>query len=157
LSEELRLQKRATIILKWFAIGVASVAVILGAYYAAFHPAEASRELARATTKTPDAYTELYFGNPEELPSSITADPTTLPVTFVIVSHEPSAMEYTYRVTFKDAQDTSQLPDGKLTLQPGESKAITQSIAVPAGRSRGEVSVQIINKSQSLRFWLERL
>ena len=151
------MQKGATIVLKWAAASVIGIAIILGISYVALHPAEAGRELAMATTQQPEPYTELYFDNPEELPGTIPTETTALPVVFILRSHEPQATEFIYRVSFKDAQNTTALPDGKLILQPGESKSIAQTITVPAGRTRGEVSVQIVNKSQSLRFWLERL
>jgi hypothetical protein len=151
------LQKRATIILKWFAATVVGLSIVMGAYYVISHQNETAKELSLATTKQPEAFTELYFVDPEAVPNSLTTAAQDIPITFAISNRESRAMDYTYRVSFKDTQHTVTLPDGKVTLQDGQSQSITQTIAVPEGKNRGEVSVQILNKSQAIHLWLERL
>ncbi|HSE61332.1 MAG TPA: hypothetical protein VLA88_03480 [Candidatus Saccharimonadales bacterium] len=151
------MHNRATNILKWFAASVIGIAVIWGVYYVVTHTSQAKRELTLATTRQPETLTELYFADAEALPSSLVVTEQELPVSFVIANREAKTMEYTYRVTFSDGKQTVTTPDGSVILQDGQSQAITQSIKVPAGTARGEVSVQIINKSQRIHFWLERL
>jgi hypothetical protein len=151
------LQKRATSILKWFAATVVGLTIILGVYYMTTHPAEVGQEFKLATTKQPEPFTELYFTDPESLPGTIPQAPSELPISFVIHNQESRAMDYTYRVSFKDAQSSVTLPEGKVALQDGQSQSITQHLSVPQGQGRGEISVQIVNKSQQIHYWLERL
>lgn len=148
---------RATNILKWFAASVIGIAIIWGIYYVTTHASQVRHELTLATTRQPEPLTELYFADAEALPGSLTTGEQDLPVSFVIHNLEAKTVDYTYRVTFSDGTQTVAAPDGSFTLQDGQSQSITQNIKVPAGTARGEVSVQILNKSQKLHFWLERL
>lgn len=151
------MHKRATNILKWFAASVIGIAVIWGVYYGVSHTSQVGHELGLATSRQPEPLTELYIDSAEELPTSIPKDEQDLPVVFAIHNMESKTVDYTYRVTFSDGQQTVSAPDGTVTLPDGQSQTITQNIKVPAGTARGEVSVQILNKSQRIHFWLERL
>jgi hypothetical protein len=150
--------KHATVILKWVAVTMIGIAIIGGAYYFTTHRSDVARQITLATTHQPEPITELYFADPEVLPASIPTAPSQLPVEFVIRNQESKTLDYTYRISFSDASGAAvTTADGKVSLKDGQSQSITQIIAVPSGQGRGAISVQLLNKSQQIHYWLERL
>jgi hypothetical protein len=151
-------QKRATVVLKWFAAGMIVIGTIAGAYYFATHQSQVGHQVELATTHQPEPLTELYFADPETLPATIPTTPMSLAVAFVIHNLEAKTLTYTYRVSFSDALgQVITSADSTVTLQNGQSQTITQIVALPAGQGKREINVQLIGKSQNIHYWLERL
>jgi hypothetical protein len=158
MSEENRVHKRATVVLKWFAASVVMVGVIVLGYLFATHSTQVAHQVELATTRQPEPITELYFADPEALPDTIPTAPTSLPVAFVIRNLESKALAYTYHVSLSDVSgNVFATADGTITLQDGQSQTITQVLALPAGQGKRTVGVQLIGKSQNIHYWLERL
>jgi uncharacterized membrane protein len=133
-------------------LGFAAVCILLVTFLALSH----TNTFKLATTHQPDRFTELYFTNPTSLPATVKLS-ATVPVSFTLHNEEARTQSYTYNITFADATGTTTvLKTQEIILQNGQKQVINQDITLPTGNSRGEVSVNLLNKSQSVHFWLER-
>jgi len=139
----------------WLVIAIAAIAVGAGALYVATHAGDISRQLTLATSRQPEPFTELYFAEPQDIPQKAVVGQK-LNISFVIKNHEAKDMAYTYRLYFTDAQNTTFFGDYQVDVPADRSQTITQEVTVPAGQGRGSLGVQLINKGQSVHFWLER-
>jgi hypothetical protein len=109
----------------------------------------------KATTHQPERFTELYFTDPTNLPSTATPGQD-IPVKFVMHNMEYQSMTYTYCVRITGGSDDTCPAQYHITLQQNETQAITANVVVPAGTGRSEVNVDLLSKHQSIHFWLER-
>ncbi len=150
----MRLRKPA--VLKRLAVVAVLIVATLGILYSV-NNTEFKRQLTLATTRQPQHLTELFFEEPAKLPGS--APPgQTVPITFVIRNHELQNMQYPYQVTFTNESDEEAvLLSDTVGIGEGLSYTVTRDIVVPSGEGRGEVGVQLLNKNQSIHFWLERI
>jgi hypothetical protein len=115
-----------------------------------------SRAFVLATSHLPEPYTELYFANADRLPAAAAAD-TKLPVSFVLHNVESKNFTYKYQIIFIDgAGKTTDYGAHDVYIPQGQTQIVTEDILIPSGTGRGEVRVNIINKGQSIHFWLER-
>jgi hypothetical protein len=104
----------------------------------------------------PDAFTELSFPHPSGLPTHYIADEKQL-VTFIVRNHEGHAQQYHYRIT-EEADNLRHrervLAVGTFTVANESARAQTNEVTVqPLGR-RVLVKVSLINKGQSIYYWL---
>jgi len=135
---------------KW-ALGLGVFLVLAISFMAISH----TRAYKLATTHQPERFTELYFTRPDALPASA-APGSRLPVAFTLHNQEAADTSYTYRITFTDPSGTVTLGTHSLRLKSGQQQAITQNVLVPAGDTRGEITVDLVHKDQSIHFWIER-
>lgn len=109
-----------------------------------------------ATTRQPERLTELFFADPTHIPTNVTQGQP-LNVSFVVHNLESQTMSYPYTITFTDAQGvTTPLGDGTTTLPDSAAQNITKQVTVPVGDGRGEITVQLPTKKQSIHFWVQR-
>jgi hypothetical protein len=74
---------------------------------------------ALTTERREGGFSELYFSEHDELPSTMMAgEEYTIP--FTVVSHEKESMKYRYNVTF----DSQVIDKGEFTLSPGKERSI---------------------------------
>jgi hypothetical protein len=147
---------KPTTVLKWFAVAVVVISATVGAFYLIVNNQSVKNELARATTRQPEHYTELYFAEPSKIPSHVQTGQT-VPVSFVVHNIEARDMTYRYTVTYTDAAGAvTTFADNTIIISNGQLQTITHNVVVPAGTGRGQVAVQLINKGQTVHFWLER-
>jgi hypothetical protein len=113
-------------------------------------------QLILATTRQPQRVTELYFAEPTKIPPG--AEPGEhVPVNFIIRNLEAVDTDYQYQVTFTSAEgQVTPLAEAKVHLANGQAYQVKETIVIPEGTSRGEVRVQLVDKKQSIHFWLER-
>lgn len=132
----------------WF-VGAAVLLVIV-TYLGAHTPV-----LAAAFTHQPERYTELYFTNPEYLPSVATFGQE-LPVVFVVHNVEDKAMRYTYRIVVENAHGVSVSSGSRsLPLGNGQSDRVSGDVAAPSVSGRTQVQVQLVNVAESIHYWVE--
>lgn len=142
-------------VLKWSAVAVISFVVILGAFYVDTHGPEVRNQVSLATSRQPEAFTELYFANPSAVPTA--AKPgQTVPVTFVVKNLEHKAITYRYVVSFTDAAGMTELASAEVRLDHNQSQTFIHNVVVPQGEGRGKMGVQLVNKNQLIHYWLER-
>ncbi|HSW81073.1 MAG TPA: hypothetical protein VLG40_01635 [Candidatus Saccharimonas sp.] len=109
-----------------------------------------------ATTRQPERLTELFFADPTHIPSKVVEDQQ-LTVSFVIHNLEAQNKTYPYKITFTDTHGAvTPLIDGSVTLANTAARTVTKQITVPSGDGRGEISVELPTKQQSIHFWVER-
>jgi uncharacterized membrane protein len=144
------------IILKWFAVVVVVIATITGAFYVTSHKDNVKAQLASALTRQPERFTELYFAEPSKIPNKATAGQK-FPVSFAIHNLEGRDMSYAYVITFTDDKVmATTLADNTVIISDGQLQTLTHDVGVPEGTGRGQLTVQLTNPGQAVRFWLER-
>ena len=66
-------------------------------------------------------------------------------------------MTYPYTITFTDAQGAvTALANDTTTLSNTAAQTITKQVTIPAGDGRGQITVQLPTKKQSIHFWVQR-
>jgi uncharacterized protein DUF1616 len=150
-----RVRTRQQKIVRITVVTAVIVAIAAGTAYLSAN-AGFRHELTLATTRQPEPLTELYFAQPANLPRSATAGQQ-LPVSFVIHNMESHDMTYSYKVTLRTANgDETEATHADVPVSDGQSKIVTDTITIPAFQTMLQVNVTVINKGQSIHFWLER-
>lgn len=142
-------------VLKWSAVAVIVLIAVAGAFYIDTHSREVGHQIALATSRQPEPFTELYFADASALPASAKTGQT-IPVHFVIKNLEQKPTDYKYAVSFTDAAGTTELRVAEVRVEPDEAKTINYDVVVPQGEGRGKIGVQLTDKNQSVHFWIER-
>lgn len=108
----------------------------------------------KATTRSPEPFSELYFAAPHALPKQLVAGQATS-LDFVIANHEAAQHHYHYQVVvIKQGRSTPQLA-GEVTLPNGQSA--TRQVTIPP-QQQGEhlqVEIRLPDKNQYIRFSAE--
>ncbi len=113
-----------------------------------------SQLLIKATTHQPERFTELYFTNPNSLPTTA-ASQKSLAFSFTIRNAEARDMTYTYKAVFTaPSGQTTILDRRQLSLPAGETTRIAAATTLPNFAGRGEVSVMLLNQPEAIHFWL---
>lgn len=115
----------------------------------AFHNATAGRK---------EAFTELYFQSNEHLPSkpAVITDFTAVTYTFSFNIHnlEGKDMTYTYAVTTVGEKNQT-IDQRSILIKNNQTKTISESFILPnAITTRTKVTVTLLNKKQSIFFWM---
>lgn len=114
-----------------------------------------SQLFVNATTHQPETYTELYFSQPNQLPSVANAGQS-IPVNFTIHNVEARNMQYTYAIQLSDAAGhTIKVLNQSVNLGNGMQDAISSKIALPNGRGKYEISVILKNQPEAIHYWTE--
>src|ERR1700729_1478135 len=107
-----------------YAIGVA--VLLLGITLLIYQERHTSF-VVNATTRQPQPYTELYFTQPDQLPSSVRAGQT-LPVAFTVHNVEARQISYTYSIDFTPENGrTTVLRQRQLVLADGRTTNINEA------------------------------
>jgi hypothetical protein len=107
-----------------------------------------------ATTVKPETFTELYFEDHINLPKTIQSQKK---YSFVFTIHnlENTDMEYPYIVYLQTINKKIILDTNKINLKNGEFKSVKEVFG-PLQTIRMEIVVELINKKQSIDFWMEK-
>lgn len=104
-------------------------------------------------SKQPETFTELYFTDHLDLPKEIELE---VPYFFEFTTHnlEYEDFTYVYEVTMDDGENTVVFDKGQFTLKHGEEKTIPVTFHISQLTERIKVTINLINKKQSVHFWL---
>jgi hypothetical protein len=107
--------------------------------------------VALATTRQPEAYTELYFAAPSQLPRTIAAGkPTTF--SYRITSHLTTTTTFKAYVTIVENGSSRLIKTDSLTLAPGKTGTANVTFTTPKSNTRLEVIVDLPARHQHIHF-----
>lgn len=156
MSEGIGMRKSKPTILRWFAVVVVAICAITGAFYIDTQGGHIDRQIALASSRQPERLSELFFADPHTIPPSLKAG-ATMPISFTIHNLESQDMDYHYVVTLTDEKGViTPAVNESIRMQHNASRTITHHVTLPTTTGKSKVSVKLINKSQSIHFWLER-
>lgn len=107
-----------------------------------------------AITKKPEAYTELYFENHNNLPTIANEDINSFK--FTIHNFEYSEMNYKYVIYKISNQDTSLLSSGLIKLAHNEYKTLENNFILTPDSGKTKIEVLLVDKNQKISFWTEQ-
>lgn len=108
-----------------------------------------------ATTVKPETFTELYFENHTNLPT--TTDLTKLSsFTFTIHNLEYQDKTYPYEVYFLIGDQKTTIQQSSLSIKDGGYASVNVSF-LPIRNERTKVVVELTDKKQQIDFWLEKI
>ena len=104
-----------------------------------------------AVTRQPTHYTELYFSNPQALPTSLSLSAPNL-FRFTLVNHEGHDTAYSYTVTLASVYGVSTIAQGRIDLKNGVTG--TRLVNVHPTRRATEylVTVSLAGRSEMIHF-----
>jgi len=105
-----------------------------------------------ATTKLPETFTELYFENHSNLPSTIERQKI-YTFSFTVRNLENRDMTYPYEVYVLRGDTREVVDQGVLSVRNNENVTITESIG-PLKKTRKKVVVELTQKKQIISFWM---
>jgi hypothetical protein len=110
---------------------------------------------AHALLPQPEETTELYFDVPETLPTSVSAHQ---PLRFAFVIHNLETIDYRYTYTIMVVMGETQslIDHGTLVVKNGQYAFIAEQVALKDVTHRQQVVVTLLNKKQSIDFWVGR-
>jgi hypothetical protein len=106
-----------------------------------------------ATTAKPEAFTELYFEDHNDLPKTIERYKE-YSFSFTIHNLEHKDVEYSYIVYLQRDSGRTILDSGRFSLQNDEYKSQREDFG-PLENTRTQIVVEITNKNQQIDFWME--
>lgn len=101
----------------------------------------------------PETFTELYFNNSANLPSTVKIG-TPLKFSFVIHNEEYQTMNYPYQVYIASPSGEQLIDLRSITLNQNEYKTISEAFSIPTPMKRDEVIVKLTNLNQQIDFWI---
>jgi hypothetical protein len=131
-----------------------TAALVIGAGFF-FNWTYHTKIIADAITHQPERYTELFFTDPNDLPSTAISKQQ-LPVQFTIHNVEARNMTYTYDIDFTSATGkVTLLSQRSLSLASTKAVAITDTEKLPKFTGRVEISVILLHQPEAIHLWLE--
>jgi len=110
--------------------------------------------LALATTVKPETFTELYFENHLQLPSTVSSNQT-ITFTFTVHNLEYKTYTYPYEVTLDQNGTKTSIDKGTFTLPQNGYKKVTETYTLTQPITRAKVDVNLTNKNQDIFFWID--
>lgn len=101
----------------------------------------------------PETLTELYFNANTDLPRSATSNQV-VRFAFVIHNLEATDYQYTYEVSVK-INGTKHIVDAEnIVVKNNQYYTKNESFKLTHSSGRSEITVELINKQQSIHFWI---
>lgn len=102
-----------------------------------------------------ETFTEVYFSDHQKLPQKV--DPYQLiPVEFTIHNLEGKEYKYGYEVLINTDGNKVPLTQATVSLEDNEYKTIKESYSTAYSGKRYQIIVNLINKNQSIDFWVNQ-
>jgi hypothetical protein len=120
--------------------------------WAWFANPDARRNLVLATSRQPEHITELYFTDHTSLPKTFRPH-SEQAFSFTLHNLEGRETSYTYQI---HVNSQPYGPLTQVTLADGETRVITQYVAINDKSTRAEVEVSLVDPPQSIHYWTER-
>lgn len=134
-------------------LGVCGLAVV-GLCILSFYILQETAWLSPQLARTPAAYTELYLVDHQSLPKVIVPGHK-YQFGFVVVNHHPDDQDYEYEVSvIANTGATVVIDRGSLDLRQGETRAVSQTLAIESDYDRALVRVALIGRSEEVSFWV---
>jgi len=109
--------------------------------------------LLHAVDRTEDPFTELYFENPEDLPSEIELGET-YEFTFSITNNLDLTIVYDYDIYIEfDDGDIGELGSSSITLEDSSKAIIKESFTIPQNFDSAKVIVDL-DSGETIYFWI---
>lgn len=140
---------------KWIAFLVLGVTLIGGAlaFYNSNQASIHNELVALDLLPKPEAFTELYFKDSAHLPTSATRGQV-VSFTFVIHNLETADYQYTYEVFVNTNGTKNVIASGYAFVKDSQYYIKPEKFRFLNSQGRQEVVVELINKRQSIDFWL---
>ena len=132
---------------------ILAMSFFVGLLRVAYSIPQAKEAIALATTKKAETFTELYFENHISLPKIIKRYEF-YNFTFTLHNLEQRDMEYSYVIYVQRDNEKIILNKGKAYVKSDEYKSVREDFG-PLKNLRSKIVVEIINKNQSIHFWIE--
>src|SRR3989344_6070905 len=107
-----------------------------------------------ATTKKPETFTELYFEDHINLPGKIEIGKEQS-FRFTIHNLEYRDMTYKYETKAVDDKEEITLSSGSVTLSHDEYRTINENFVLATASGKTKIQVTLVDKNQSIDFWME--
>lgn len=128
--------------------------LVVGSTLFVFH-SQHSKLFAEATTHQPEKFTELYFTNPNNLPSLVKSGQK-LPLNFSVHNIEGTNMTYDYQVSVIYATGKPVIfNEQELYLANGNTANVIYNIKIPVRKGKIEVDIQLVNQPDAIHMWME--
>lgn len=129
---------------------LAVLCVVVGGLGFAFRH-EIAHGVAFAMTSQPAPFTQLYFSDPNDLPTSLSLSRPNR-FGFTVVNDEGSATTYSYVVTLASSNTSSTIARGRIRL--GDNKAATTLVNVSPTRRATMylITVKLVGRAEMIRF-----
>lgn len=126
---------------------------IAGLYNLVTRVPSISNVITLATTHQPEKFTELYFEDHINLPKIITRWKQ---YSFVFTVHnlENQNMDYAYEVYLQRDEQKIIIDSGEFSLKDNEFKSVKVDLG-PLKNLQSKIVVELMNKNQSIDFWME--
>jgi hypothetical protein len=132
---------------------ILAAASLVGIYGLASNVPSIRNAVVRATTVKPEAFTELYFEDHNNLPKTIEKGKE-YSFSFTIHNLEYKDVEYPYIVYLQIDSEKVILDSGKLSLRNDEYKSQEEDFG-PLYNLRTQIVVELPNENQQIDFWME--
>ena len=114
-------------------------------------PSWAVRQLELSFVRQPTPYTELFFENPDRLPTSI-PEAGVAAFSFSIRNNEIRAITYEYVCEIRTAGRTAVIDRGVALVPAGAAATRSEHILSPGAGKRFVVSISLVGRSQEIDF-----
>lgn len=132
------------------------MSIFVGLFRIAYSVPQVKEAIALATTKKPETFTELYFENHINLPKIYVPGEEQY-FKFTIHNLEHRDTTYKYEIYAIDDIENITLSSGTASLAHDEYKSIDESYMMATSSGRTNVVVKLIDKNQSIHFWIENI
>lgn len=106
-----------------------------------------------ATTAKPETFTELYFEDHNNLPHII-KQYWEYSFTFTVHNLENKDSNYPYEVYLQRDSQKTLIETGELNINKDDRKSVNV-IFGPLQNSKAKIVVELLNRNQSISFWME--
>jgi hypothetical protein len=136
------------------ALLVLVAAALVGIYALASNVPSIRNAVTLATTKKPEAFTELYFEDHDDLPKVVERY-RNYSFAFTVHNVEHRETEYPYIVYLQTDRDEMIFDSGTLRLKADEYQSRNEDFVL-VENTRTHIVVELTDKNQEIAFWMER-
>ncbi|HSX01400.1 MAG TPA: DUF1616 domain-containing protein [Candidatus Saccharimonas sp.] len=130
---------------------LASLVVVLVAAGLAWPAISSTQFVRQATTKQIETYSELYFADHRDIPSSLPVG-SSLQVPFAVTNHEGRTITYYYQATVSRTGATDTKQTGSLTLEDGQTGFHNVTISATKAGQTITITINLIGRNQTIRY-----
>jgi hypothetical protein len=131
-------------------IAVATVCIVVAGLVIAF-PHQVAHQISLSVTTQPTPLTELYFSDPNGLPTSLSLSHPNL-FGFTVVNHEGHDTVYSYGVTLASSHGTSTIARGRIDLRDNEGATRIVNVRPIRRATQYLITVHLFARSESIWF-----